>query len=158
RDVARRHAGRHRDDLLRPRLEPLAARAARGNLPRAGRLARPRPRLDAVRRRARARADRGSGGRGGVPRRLDVPRQPAQRARRRAAPLDHLAHGLDRHPLERRDAPPDLLALPPARRVRARRRVLPGHVGPGGPSRAVARGVVRHRGADRGPRRADSVL
>ena len=72
-------------------------RARRGrHVPRAGRLARPRARLRPRRRRARARADRGAGRRLRLPRRLDVPRQPAERARRRRAALDHLPHGLDR--------------------------------------------------------------
>ena len=49
---------------------------------------------------------------------------PNERADARA-PLDHLAHGLDRHDLGRRPAAPGLLALPAPRREGARRGVLP---------------------------------
>ena len=70
---------------------------------------------DARRRRARARADRGAGRRRRLPRRLDLPWQPGQRARRRRSALDHQPHDLVRHPLEPGGRASGLLPLPPAR-------------------------------------------
>ena len=77
----------------------------------------------------RGRADRGARRRRRLPRRLDVARLAAERARRRRAPLDHLAPGHERHAsgARRRDAPA-LQPLPAAGRARARRGVLPGRV------------------------------
>ena len=96
------------------------------HVPRARRLARARARLDARRRGARARADRGARRRRRVPRRLDVPRQPAERARRRRAPLDHLPHGLDRHDAGATATPhPVYSRYRRPGRARARRGVLP---------------------------------
>src|SRR3954467_10292904 len=107
--------------------------------------ARPRPRVHAGRRRARARADRGPGRRRGLPRRLDVPRLAAQRARRPRASLERQPHDPDGDAPEPRAPTRRLLEVPPARRGRDRRGVLPRHVARGRPPHAVHRQRLRRR-------------
>ena len=100
-DGARRHERGRRHDLLRQGLTPLATCAGGRAVPRPGRLARARRGSASRRRGAGARADRGAGRWRRLPRRLDVPRLAAQRARRPRAPLDRQSHGLDRRPAGR---------------------------------------------------------
>ena len=91
---------------------------------------------------ARADPDRGPGRRRRLSRRMDLPRQPRQRAGRRRAPIDRQPHGLHRDTMESGPRPSHLLALPPPGRVRARRGVLPDPVARGLPH-VLAGGVLR---------------
>ena len=116
-DRARRHARRHGHDLLRPRLEPLAAarrRAGSSTRPTTGPATAQR-RAGRVRRRRRVGADRGAGRRLRVPRRLALARLAAERAARPRAACDHQPHDDDRHALAPDQRARDLQPLPAAR-------------------------------------------
>jgi Phytanoyl-CoA dioxygenase (PhyH) len=83
--------------------------------------------------------------RGRLPQRVDVPRQPAERARGRRATRAHQPHDHDRHPLESGPAASCLLTLPAPGRDGDRRGVLSRHVAGGRLPLAVDRRLVRRR-------------